>query len=352
MDDRHHRGRDARVISNPAAMSSEKRLKRKSAPNFWKKLKRPFFCLAPMSDVTDAAFRKIVARHGKPAVLWTEFVSADGLCNPVGRKKLAPILKFSPAERPIVAQVFGANPAKMEKACRLISRLGFDGIDINMGCPERSVVRQGAGAALIRTPALAQAIIKSALAGARGLPISVKTRVGFNKEEIDVWIPEILKENISALTIHARTKKQASRAPANWDYVKRVVKLVKTSGKNIPVIGNGDIKSLAEGREKAKATGCDGVMVGRSVLGNPWFFSGCQIQTIPPEEKLKVLLEHAKLFEKLFGREKNFAVMKKHFKAYVNGFAGAKELRARLMETDSYGEVEQIIKNYLKLDLN
>jgi len=322
--------------------------------NFWSKLKKPFFCLAPMSDVTDVAFRYMLAKYGKnfdnknQVVFWTEFVSADGLCNKIGKKKLSHILKFSKIEKPIVAQVFGANPINMKKACQMISKLGFDGIDINMGCPDRSVVKQGAGSALIQTPVLAREIIRSAIAGAGGLPISVKTRIGFNKEEVNTWIPKLLKEDIKALTIHARTKKQMSKVPANWDYVKRVAKLVKKSGKNILLIGNGDIQSLNEAKEKAKKYGCDGVMIGRGVFGNPWIFDQNKIK-ITTEEKLMALLEQTKLFEKLLGKEKNFSVMKKHFKAYVNGFEGAHDLRGELMKTNSYSEVKKIINTYLGL---
>jgi nifR3 family TIM-barrel protein len=338
--------------------------------NFWENIKKPFFCLAPMADVTDVAFRRMLAKYGKEAtrqnknfnwaskkqvVFWTEFVSADGLCNKEGRKHLAHILKFSKIEKPIVAQVFGANPVNMEKACRLISKLGFDGIDINMGCPDKSVIKQGAGSALIKNSKLAREIIKAAILGANGLPVSVKTRVGFNKEEIDTWIPELLKEDIKAITIHARTKKEMSKVPAHWDYVKRVVELVKASRKNtrllpkggqVLVIGNGDVKSIQEGEERIKETGCDGVMIGRGVFGNPWFFSGRNQADISIEEKLSALLEHTKLFEKLLGREKNFDVMKKHYKAYVNGFAGAKELRVKLMSANSYKEVKELITNY------
>src|ERR1035437_4762148 len=182
--------------------------------NFWKKLKKPFFCLAPMSDVTDIAFRFILAKYGKDrenkdrVVFWTEFVSADGLCNKLARKKLSHILEYSEREKPIVAQVFGANVENMKKACQYIASLGFDGIDINMGCPDKSVVSQGAGAGLIKTPQLARKIIQAAHAGieAAGLhiPVSVKTRIGFNKEEIDSWIGELLKEDIAALLLHLR----------------------------------------------------------------------------------------------------------------------------------------------------
>lgn len=332
--------------------------------NFWKKLKTPFFCLAPMSDVTDVAFRQMIAKYSKnrenknKIVFWTEFVAADGLANKFGKKKLSHILKFKENERPIVAQVFGANKENMKKACQYIASLDFDGIDINMGCPDKSVVAQGAGSALIKTPKLAREIIKSALDGVKAsgkkIPISVKTRIGFNKEEIDSWIPELIKEDIEALTIHLRTKKEMSSVPANWDYIKRIKKIIKESGKNVTLIGNGDVIDTEDGYRKCKKYGCDGVMIGRGVFGKPWFFkdvgvdSEISMNQISLEEKLNMLVEHTKLFEKELGGIKSFDVMKKHYKAYVNGFDGAKELRVKLMETKNAKEVEAIIKDFLK----
>ena len=328
--------------------------------NFWQKLKKPFFCLAPMSDVTDIAFRSILAKYGKNrenrdrVVFWTEFVAADGLSDKLGKKRLSHILKYKENERPIVAQVFGANRDNMKKACQYIASLGFDGIDINMGCPDKSVVSQGAGAGLIKTPKLAREIIQAAKDGIKtaglDIPVSVKTRIGFNKEEIDVWISELLKEDISALTIHLRTAKELSLVPANWNHLKKIKELIKKSGKDTTLIGNGDVKNLKDAEEKALLYGCDGVMIGRGVFGNPWFFSGRMSENISLQEKLTVLIEHTKLFEKeLSGpKYKNFAVMKKHFKAYVNGFEGAKELRVKLMETENAKQVEKITNNFLK----
>jgi len=329
---------------------------------FWKKLDRPFFCLAPMSDVTDIAFRTILAKYGKDrenknkVVFWTEFVAADGLANKLGRKKLSHILEYKEIERPIVAQVFGANPANMKTACQYIASLDFDGIDINMGCPDKSVIAQGAGSALIRTPKLAREIIQSAHEGiksaGKNIPVSVKTRIGFNKEEIDTWIPEILKEDISALTIHLRTKKEMSLVPANWEHIKKIKKLIEESGKDILLIGNGDVLDLKDAKEKAEKYGCDGVMIGRGVFGNPFFFSEKERPELAEGqiERLEILIEHVKIFERelLLPKHKNFAVMKKHFKAYVNGFTGAKELRIKLMETEGAKEVEKIIREFLK----
>lgn len=327
---------------------------------FWGKLKKPFFCLAPMSDVTDIAFRFILAKYGKEKenkdkiVFWTEFVSADGLCNKLARKKLAHILKFSERERPIVAQVFGANVENMKKACQYIASLGFDGIDINMGCPDRSVVSQGAGAGLIKTPQLARKIIQAAHEGIKSaqsnIPVSVKTRIGFNKEDIDNWIGELLKEDISVLTIHLRTAKELSLVPAHWNYIKKIKELIKKSGKEILLIGNGDVVNLKDAEEKIIKYGCDGVMIGRGVFGNPWFFSSKTNLDISTEEKLKILIEHTQIFEKELSKpkHKNFAVMKKHFKAYINSFEGAKELRVKLMETENAKQVEKIVNDFLK----
>lgn len=222
-----------------------------------------------------------------------------------------------------------------------------------MGCPDKSVVAQGAGSALIKTPTLARKIIQAAHEGIKAtgqnIPVSVKTRIGFTKEDIDNWIPELLKENISALTIHLRTTKEMSLVPANWEHIKKIKELIKKSGKDILLIGNGDIKDMKDGEEKAMQYGCDGVMIGRGVFGNPWFFLQKENKDISIEEKLKVLIEHTYLFEKKLSKpkHKSFAVMKKHFKAYVNGFDGAKELRVKLMETENAKQVEKIINDFL-----
>ena len=329
---------------------------------FWEKLnnlERPFFALAPMADVTDCAFRRIIAkysRHGEdgggPDVFWTEFVSADGLASR-GREKLLSNLKFSEDERPIVAQLFGSKLAQMREAAKIVADLGFDGIDINMGCPDRAIEKQGAGASLIKNPEIARKIIQSAQEGAPNLPISVKTRIGYNKDETEKWIPEILKEDISALTIHARTRKEMSKAPAKWERVAKVAEMVKKSGKEILVIGNGDVLDLEDGRTKALETGADGVMIGRAIFGNPWLFdSDKKSKDISVKEKLLVMVEHTKLFEKLLSKDKNFAIMKKHYKAYANGFDGAKELRIKLMEAKKAKEVSKIVLNFLKFDIS
>jgi nifR3 family TIM-barrel protein len=311
--------------------------------SFWKKLPKPFFVMAPMADVTDAAFRRVIAKYGKPDVFYTEFVSADGLCSP-GRAVLKRDLEYTEGERPIIAQLFSAHPDKMEEAARFCAELGFDGIDINMGCPDRGVEKQGAGAAMIKTPEVAREVIRAAKRGAGGLPVSVKTRIGYNKNEIDTWIPTLLEEDIAALIVHARTRKEMSNVPARWEEVKKVVELRDRMKKDTLIIGNGDALSLEDAQEKLQVSGADGVMLGRAIFGNPWLFSEKIVTT---EEKLRVMVEHTKLFEELLGDIKSFAIMKKHYKAYVHGFDGAKELRVKLMDAIDANEVEKITTEFL-----
>jgi tRNA-dihydrouridine synthase len=181
--------------------------------------------------------------------------------------------------------------------------------------------------------------------GKKNISVSVKTRIGYNKNQIEEWIPFLLSCDIDALTVHARTRKEMSKVPARWEHIKRVVEIRNNMRVKTKIIGNGDVRSIKEGKKLSKETGCDGVMIGRAIFGNPWFFSE-KIPTI--REKLKVMVLHTKLFDKLLGKHKNFAVMKKHFKAYVNGFEGAKELRVKLMETKNANEVEFLVNDFLK----
>ncbi len=321
--------------------------------NFWLNLVKPFFVLAPMADVTDVAFRRIIAKYSRPFgpdVFWTEFVSADGLilADTKGRDKLLKDLTYSESERPIVAQLFTARPEMMEKAARLVLELGFDGLDINMGCPDRGIEKQGAGAALCKKPDLAREIIRAAKNGVSDkIPISVKIRLGYNKDELDPpvggWLSAILAESPAAVTIHARTRKEMSKVPARWERIKRAVEIRNELKSNSLIVGNGDVFDLNDARKKAEETGADGVMLGRAIFGNPWLFSE---KEPTPEERLKVLIEHIKLFDELLGNTKNFSVMKKYFKAYVSDWDGAKELREKLMETESAKEAVSVLNNY------
>ena len=313
---------------------------------FWDALSRPFFALAPMADVTDVAFRSLFAKYGKPDVFWTEFVSADGLCSP-GREVLRQDLLFEEDQRPIVAQLFTSHPEHMRVAGQYVARLGFDGLDINMGCPDRSIERQGCGAGMIRDPENALAVISAAKQS--GLPVSVKTRIGYNQDEIDTWIPVLLQSGIVALSVHLRTRKEMSSVPAHWERMPRIISFRDRLSPKTLVIGNGDVSSLSEGRDLARKSGCDGVMIGRGIFGNPWFFNdSISVSSLSVRERLETLVEHAHLFEeKLPG--KSFSVMKKHFKAYVAGFVGARELRADLMDRgDDAASVALIVRSFLR----
>ena len=314
---------------------------------FWDSLKKPFFVLAPMADVTDPAYRRLIAEYWKPDVTWTEFVSADGLYhtrtkgimtdeeNPLVRD-----LQFGESERPIVAQLFGANPETMVYAAKYAASLGYDGIDINMGCPDRSIEKQGAGAAMMKHPEDAPAII--AAARESGLPVSVKTRIGYNHESLDEWLPILLKENLPALTVHLRTRKEMSLVAAHWELAERVVGLRDKFAPDTLILGNGDVRDLADAKEKAANGGWDGIMLGRAIFGNPWVFTGRELSDISREERLAALLQLAEYFDALRPK-KSFHILKKHFKAFVNGWPGAAELRAELMEAEDIAALRAII---------
>jgi len=297
-----------------------------------------------MEDVTDAAFRFIIARHGKPDVMFTEFTSADGLVSE-GRPRVARDLAYDESERPIVAQLFTSQPEHMKQAAQIAQDMGFDGVDINMGCPDKAIEKQGCGASLIKNHALATELIDAAKEGAPRLPISIKTRIGYNKNELEPWLTTLLKTKPAAVTLHLRTRKEMSDVPAHWDAASDAVSLRDKLNSDSLIIGNGDIASRAEAQQKAGETGVDGVMIGRGIYGNPWFFNQKK-QHVSSAERLSALIEHARLFEKL-APHKNFSVMKKHFKAYVNGWAGAKELRMELMECENADEVTKIIQRHL-----
>jgi nifR3 family TIM-barrel protein len=307
--------------------------------NFWQHLQRPILVLAPMADVTDPAFRQIVAKYGKPDALWTEFVSADGLFLG-GYRTLIRDLAFTQSERPIVAQFYTSRPDMMRKAASLARDLEFDGVDINMGCPDKHVARHGAGAGLLRDPARAQQIIEAAKQGAGHLPVSVKMRTGWDDNELETLLPALLEAGPALITIHARTRKELSLVPARWEHIKRAVEIRDDLGSDALIFGNGDVSSLADARRKAGQTGCDGVMIGRAIFGNPWLFAKHPVHILP-RDKLDAMVEHTKLFEQLLPH-KNLAIMKKHFKAYVAGWDGAKELRIKLMAARNASEVESI----------
>ena len=332
--------------------SKTRSLDKKINMGFWSKLPKPFFVMAPLADVTDCAFRRIIAKHsrhgevgGGPDVFWTEFVSADGLSSPAGREALIIDLKYSSSEHPILAQLFGSNTVNMESATRLCAELGFDGIDINMGCPDRSIEKSKSGAYDIKDPSLAWSIVEAARRGAGSLPVSVKTRLGYNKVDWG-WVREVLSWNLPAVTFHLRTRKEMSLVPAHWELMAEIIRLRDEISPSTLVIGNGDATDLLDAQNKLQVSGADGVMFGRAIFGNPWLFDSTK-GAISIEEKMIVMLEHTKMFVDLLGNRKNFSLMKKHYKAYVNGFDGAKELRVRLMEAEDYETIENITTGFL-----
>lgn len=342
-------------------------IKEKVNLGFWAKLPKPIIVLAPMADVTDVSFRQMFAKYGKPDVTWTEFVSADGLClapktnidesGLSGHDKLWKDLLYFENEKPIVAQLFSGNPKYMEEAAYQVTKAGFDGIDINMGCPDKAIQRQKAGSFLIKEPKRATLLIEAVKKGIKRackemkkdpIPVSVKTRLGFNSDIMEEWVTHILKSKPAVLTIHARTRKEMSKVPARWNRVKDAVELRNKLKSETLIFGNGDVVSLEDAHKKVQETGCDGVMVGRGIFGNPWFFdakseSGKKVEL---KDRLTALVEHTYLFEKHLSH-KNFALMKKHYKAYIHGFEGAKELRAELMEAHTGSEIEALIKAFI-----
>lgn len=321
--------------------------------SFWQGLKKPVYVLAPMADVTDAAYRRLIAEYGAPDVMWTEFVSADGLYHTREKGGLSdsenPLMRdliYGDKERPIVAQLFSSKPEMMAYAAKLCAELGFDGVDINMGCPDKSIEKQGAGAGMIKNPENAKAIIRAAKES--GLPVSVKTRIGYNQETMDTWLPELLSENPAVLTVHLRTRKEMSSVPAHWELMPRVVALRDKYSPETLIFGNGDVKDLADAKLKVEESGCDGVMLGRAIFGNPWLFTGRAIEEIGMEERLEALRKLTEYFSELTP-PKHFHILKKHFKAFIHGWPGAGDLRGRLMETNSREELELVLSEAREL---
>lgn len=317
--------------------------------NFWLQLPKPFTVLAPMDGVTDVVFRQVIAKIGKPDVFFTEFTPVDGILSK-GKKNVITNLKFLPNEQPIVAQIWGADPEHFYKASKYISKLGFAGIDINMGCPDKTTMRYGACGALINVPKLAGEIIKATREGAKEVPISVKTRIGFDNEKIDEWIAFLLEQKLPALTVHLRTVEEQSKVDAHWELMPKLTKLRDRISPNTLIVGNGDLWTLKDIQDKEKNYGCDGYMVGRGVLHNPWMLNpAININQLTVRERLDQYTDHIKMFTKIWGKDKNPAIIKKFCKAYINNFPEASNLRIELMETKTTEELMRKIAAIKKL---
>lgn len=311
----------------------------------WQTLKTPFLVLAPLEGVTDTVFRRIVASCSRPDIFFTEFMSADGYCS-VGRERVKESLRYTKDEQPIIAQIWGNDPKTIFETAKDISTMGFAGIDINMGCPVRDVVKTGSGAAMIKTPDVAKEVIEALKKGAGNLPVSIKTRIGFNNIVTKEWITYLLGLNIDALTIHGRTAKELSKVPAHWDEIGKAVVMRNQMGVKTKIIGNGDVKDAADAIEKHKKYGVDGVMMGRAVFQNMWAFDRSSNPHIATTKELLDLMErHIRLFESEWGSNKNEAILKKFYKIYINGFGGASEIRDQCMKTNTVKEVLHILQD-------
>ncbi len=337
----------------------------------WQKLPQPIFGLAPMDGVTDAVFRTMVYRHGPPDVMFTEFVSVEGLSRRI--PALFNDLKYEDPERPMIAQIYGYEPQAFRESVFIVAELGFDGVDINMGCPAKRVVHSGGGAALIKTCPQAKTIIKTCAQALKEyfektgnlLPLSVKTRLGYDKNVVKDWIGLLLEcEELSNISIHGRTLKQGYSGEADWDSIAQAVELAQ--GSSVTLLGNGDLHSFEEALLKIRQTKVNGVLFGRASYGNPWLFGKKEQyrtqlspsplegeavrrtgeELISVEKKISALFEHARL---LWERKdpRQFIQIRKHCGWYMKGFDGAAELRAKLVRVNTLEELEQILKHYV-----
>lgn len=302
--------------------------------NIWQKLPKPLLVLAPMDDVTDTVFRQIIANCAPPDMYFTEFASADGLQS-AGRERVLEKLRFTDVEKPLVAQLWGMKPENYQKTAEELSGLGFAGIDINMGCPVPKIVKIGACAAMMKNRQLAADIIAATKAGAGDLPVSVKTRIGFDKPD-ETWTQFLLEQDLDALIVHGRTAKQMSKVPNDWNLVEQVRVQRDQLNPATTLIGNGDAANRAHSMRLVKQHGLDGVMIGRGVLKDPFAFAS-QSPWISHnrDQRLELFRSHIKLFEQTWGANRNPASLKKFAKLYVNGFDGAVELRVEIMKANS-----------------
>lgn len=310
--------------------------------NFWNDLPKPFFILAPMEAVTDVVFRHVINAAGRPDVFFTEFTNAASYFSPKGAQSTRGRLTFTDDEQPMVAQIWGNSPEHFAYMAKGLKEQGFQGIDINMGCPDKSVVHGGSGSGLIRNPELAAELI--AATKTAGLPVSVKTRLGDVKpEEWTSWLTHLLKQDIVNLTIHLRTRKEMSKVPAHYELIAEIKKLRDEIAPQTLLTINGDIRDRQHGLELVKEYGVDGIMIGRGVFTNPFAFEQ-EPREHSREELLGLLHMQLDLHDRYSAENpRKFDPLKRFFKIYVRDFAGASELRERLMHTKTTDEVRAIL---------
>jgi tRNA-dihydrouridine synthase len=340
---------------------------------FWASMGRPIVALSPMDGVTDAVARQIAVRYGRPDYTVTEFVAVEGLTH--GAIGLLEDLRYEPNDRPVVVQLYGVDPAAFREVAAIACALGFDGIDVNMGCPAPTVARRGAGAALIETPDIARAIVRAVRAGIRDwadggtldrlvshnkvrrivatraarfgdatrrpIPVSVKTRIGCQTEVVERWAEELAEERPVAIAFHGRTLKQLYSGAASWEAIGRAADALRGSG--IVVIGNGDLPDRATAERRVADHGLDGALIGRATIGNPWALAS---ETADLPRRLRTAIEHAELFERTFPT-RPFVAARKHLHGYCRGFEGAGELRKALMLAPTAAECRRLIERVL-----
>ena len=313
--------------------------------NFWNELPRPFFILAPMEDVTDIVFRHVVSEAARPDVFFTEFTNTESFCHPEGIHSVRGRLTFSEDEQPMVAHIWGDKPEQFKEMSFGLADMGFKGIDLNMGCPVANVAKKGKGSGLILRPERAAEIIQAAKAG--GLPVSVKTRLGYyNIEEWKEWLRHVFKQDIANLSIHLRTRKEMSKVDAHWELIEAIKEMRDEVAPQTLLTINGDIPDRQKGIELATKYGIDGVMIGRGIFHNPFAF-----EKDPREHTSKELLDlfrlHLELFEKYSNEEtQQFKSLRRFFKIYVRGIRGASELRHQLMSTETVDEARALLDDF------
>lgn len=311
--------------------------------NFYDQLPKPFISLAPMEDVTDVVFRQVITHAGRPDLFYTEFTNTDSFVSPLGKHSALRRLQFLPKEQPIVAQIWGSKPESFAQTIPELKKMGYQAVDINMGCPDKAVVKSGGGSDLIRNPELAAKIIH--IAKQAGLPISVKTRLGFSRvEEWQDWISFLLQQDLPVLTVHLRTRKEMSKVDAHFELIPELVALRDQLAPQTKLVINGDVLNRTQALELAHQHNLDGVMIGRGVFQNPFCFTD---KTPTRADLLDLLKLHLDLFDQHNADGvKKFAPLKKFFKIYLRDFDGAKDLRAQLMLTSSITEVRQILAKF------
>ncbi|EOD8161837.1 TPA: tRNA-dihydrouridine synthase [Staphylococcus aureus] len=313
--------------------------------NFWSELPRPFFILAPMEDVTDIVFRHVVSEAARPDVFFTEFTNTESFCHPEGIHSVRGRLTFSEDEQPMVAHIWGDKPEQFRETSIQLAKMGFKGIDLNMGCPVANVAKKGKGSGLILRPDVATEIIQATKAG--GLPVSVKTRLGYYEiDEWKDWLKHVFEQDIANLSIHLRTRKEMSKVDAHWELIEAIKNLRDEIAPNTLLTINGDIPDRKTGLELAEKYGIDGVMIGRGIFHNPFAF-----EKEPREHTSKELLDLLRLHLSLFNKyEKDeirqFKSLRRFFKIYVRGIRGASELRHQLMNTQSIAEARALLDEF------